>query len=183
MRDLSASPSIGSRGPENPPRLFRSPGLLSDAVRRLSVAATDREVETSDTKKTEDMNSILRIMSNLYSFSNQKARKFSENSRPSDDVPNSFSLLPTRRSTVFIRDASSTIGLDIPSAAQYVYPTTNPRNWCAKNAEIARHNGRFYHQRIFTMLQVMLLDGPENEEGEKDKMELTPLVMKLMEKL
>ncbi|KAH8096852.1 hypothetical protein BXZ70DRAFT_944805 [Cristinia sonorae] len=183
MRDLSASPSIGSRGPDAPPRLFRSPGLLTDAVRRLSLAANDRDVDYPDTKKTEDANSILRIMSNLYSFSHQKVRKFSENSRPSEDVPNNYSLLPTRRSTVFIKDASSVLGLDIESAAEYVFPATHPHDWCARNAEIARHTGRIYHQRIFTMLQVMILDGTSKEDGEKERPELTPLMMKVVEKL
>lgn len=182
MRDLSASPSIGSRGPDTAPRLFRSPALLSDAVRRLSLAASDREVEIADTKKAEDANSILQIMSNLYSFSHQKARKFSENSRPTEDVPGNYSLLPTRRSTVYIKDASPIVGLDIASAKEYVYPTTHPHNWCARNAEIARRSGRVYHQRIFTMLQVIILERLNKDEG-KERMELTPLAIKVMEKM
>ncbi|THH17187.1 hypothetical protein EUX98_g9174 [Antrodiella citrinella] len=183
MRDLSASPSIGSRGPDQAPRLFRSPALLSDAVRRLSLAASDRDIDLPETKRTEDAHSILRIMSNLYSFSHQRVRKFSENSRPSEDVPTNYSLLPTRRSTVFIRDASAILGLDIASAAQYVFPSTHPRNWCATNAEIARHAGRVYHQRVFTMLQVMILDSANQGADEKERLELTPLLMKLVEKL
>ncbi|TCD66873.1 hypothetical protein EIP91_000771 [Steccherinum ochraceum] len=184
MRDLSASPSIGSHGPDSAPRLFRSPVLLSDAVRRLSLAANDREVDAPDAKRTEDATSILRIMSNLYSFSHQKPRKYSENSRPPEDVQSTnYSLLPQRGRTVTFKNAAPIIGLDIHSAAQYVFPSTNPRDWCRENAEISRRNGRVYHQRIFTMLQVMVLDGAHTDEDDKDRLDVTPLMTKVVEKL
>ncbi|KAI0794847.1 hypothetical protein C8Q75DRAFT_847958 [Abortiporus biennis] len=185
VREVSASPSIGSRGPDTGPRLFRSPSLLSDALHRLSLAANDRVVPTLGEKRTEDVNSILRIMSNLFTFSHTKVRKFSEQSKQVEELPLTYSLLPTRRSSVFINDTSAFIGLDVDAAGSYVYPATNPSDWCKVNSGIARTHGRVDHERIFTMMQVMLL------EGQKSALPLemasthtfTPLMMRFIEKM
>ncbi|CAL1710706.1 unnamed protein product [Somion occarium] len=183
-RDLSMSPSIGSRGPDNAPHIFRSPVLLSDAIRRLSLAAQDRDSSYSDHRRVEDTNSILRIMTNLYTFSHPKTRKFSEQSRPQEDAPTPYSLLPTRRSLVYIRDASAYIGIDIAAAGEYVYAMTHPLDWCKKNAEIAKARGRVDHERLFTMLHVLIVDARNEGEGVPTAFGIySPLMFKLLEKM
>lgn len=186
-RDISASPSLGSQA-ERAPRLFWSPILLSDAMRRLALAANDREVEALDTKRTENAHSILRIMSNLFTFSHprQKVRRVSEHSKPSEGTPNDYSVLPTRRSTVYIKDASFLCGIDLDVARAYVFPSTDTVSACKKNIEIARLHGRIDHERIFNMLQVLVLDiqkgGEEAGVGSLYNIR-NPLTVTIMEKL
>lgn len=158
MRELSLSPSIGSRGPDSGPRPFRSPGVLSEAMRHLALASNDRDVAPIESTRTEDANSILRIMSDLFSFSLPKGRKFSDQSRQREDAPNNFSLQTTTRSTVLIKDTSSYLGIDVAAAAEYKYTLTNPLDWCKVNGEIAKRHDRVDHERIFSMLQVILVN-------------------------
>ncbi len=127
-------------------------------MRRLALAAHDREVDSLDLKRAEDAHSILRIMTNLFSFSPQKFRRISEHSRPVEEFPNKYSLLPTRRSTVFIKDASPYVGIDIRAAKEYKFPSTDPTASCKSNAETARLLGRLDHERVFNLLEVIMMD-------------------------
>ncbi|OBZ77972.1 putative RWD, RING finger and WD repeat-containing protein C11E3.05 [Grifola frondosa] len=138
LREISVSPSIASRAPDARTHLLNSPALLSEAVHDLAVAAQDRDVQQLESK-TEDAN-ILRIMANLFTFLQQKPRRVSEHSRPLEDIPASY-LLPTRRSTVFIKDVSS-----------------------LENARLARMLGRTHHERIFKMLQTLFVHSEASHE-------------------
>ncbi|KAI0952525.1 hypothetical protein AcV7_008300 [Taiwanofungus camphoratus] len=153
LRDISVSPSIASRGTDSAPRLFQSPALLSDAVRQLGYAAHDREVESVE-RTTEDANNILRIMTNLLTFSQQKPKRTSEHSRPYESIPASYSLRPTR-STVLIRDLSTLVGADIIAAREYVLDAHDPAEMCRRNADTARLRGRMDHERIFKLLETV----------------------------
>ncbi|EKM55335.1 uncharacterized protein PHACADRAFT_255888 [Phanerochaete carnosa HHB-10118-sp] len=159
-REISTSPSPAPQG-EATPRLFWSPVLLSDAMRRLALAANDREVESVDMKRAENAHSILRIMSNLFTFSgqpSQKVRRVSEYSKPSEDTPNNYSLLPNRRSTVYIKDVSILCGIDVVVARDYVFPFPDAVSACKTNIETARFYGRLDHERLFGIFQVLAGD-------------------------
>ena len=183
VRELSKSPSLGSRGREpTPTRLFHSPILLSDAVRRLAMAARDRDVTSfGDIKSTDDVNSISRIMSNIYSY--PTTRRFSDSSRPSEERADAMSLLPTRRSMVYIRDSSAYIGIDMAAAGSYVYTMTNPLDWCRKNAEIAKLHGRSDHERFFSMLHVLIADSRKRDGVLTTFGSFSPLMFKVFEKM
>ncbi|KAH0828570.1 hypothetical protein J3R83DRAFT_2840 [Lanmaoa asiatica] len=102
---LSSSPVAAPRSPHSS-RLFQSPALLSDAVRRLGLAATDQRAEV-DSRRPGDSEHTLRIMTNLLTFSQQRARwdfTFETQDNPvTNDQGSNVSMIPTRRSTVFIR--------------------------------------------------------------------------------
>lgn len=135
------------------PSLFRSPALLSDAISQLNRAANDRAT-TYSPRRPEDNTNILRIMTNLLTFSERKQRRSSEHTKPVDDM--SYSLLPTRRSTVLIKDASSILSLDRQVASEYILDISIPRETCQKNASLARKRGRFDHERVFKLLKIFV---------------------------
>jgi WD repeat-containing protein 59 len=187
VQDLTTtSPSVGTRS-DPTPRLFWSPILLSDAMRKLAIAANDREVESVDFRRAEDAHSILRIMSNLFSFSHQKTRRVSDQSRPSlEETSNNYALLPTRRSTVFIKDASAFVGFDVRAAHEYIFPAAEPADACKKNIEIARFHGRIDHERVFRMLEVFVLEHGKAESaalGLSHHGLCNPLIATMVEKL
>lgn len=158
-------------------------------MRRLALAANDRDVEALDLKRTENAHSILRIMSNLFTFPHpaQKVRRVSEHSRPSEDTSNNYALLPTRRSTVYIKDASALCGIDIAVARDYVWPSTEPVLACKRNVEIARIHGRLDHERLFSLFQVLVVDIQKSGAGPADASTLysirNPLTVTMLEKL
>ncbi|GJE87139.1 hypothetical protein PsYK624_032220 [Phanerochaete sordida] len=159
-------------------------------MRRLAVAANDREVESVDMKRAENANSILRIMSNLFTFSGppvQKMRRVSEHSKPSEDAANNYSLLPNRRSTVYIKDASTLCGIDIAVARDYVFPSDDAVAACRTNVEIAKFHGRLDHERLFGIFQVLAGDIQKPGVGPSDQNSLytarNPLTVTMMEKL
>lgn len=152
LRDISVSPAKTSRAPDTVPRLFQSPALLSDAVRRLGLAATDRVLKPVDPKRAEDGDNILRIMTNLLTFSQQKIRRDSESSKPLDDIPASYSLLPTRRSTVFIANTTHFAGADKKVAVEYIFQSDTLAAVCETNSLIAKEHGRYDHERVFRTL-------------------------------
>lgn len=173
-RDISASPSPGAHS-ETTPRLFWSPILLSDAMRRLAVAANDREVESVDMRRAENAHSILRIMSNLFTFSSQpgqvgqKVRRVSEHSKPSEDASNIYSPLPNRRSTVYIKDTSILCAIDVAVARDYVFPSSDLVAACKTNAGLAKFHGRLDHERFFGILQVLAGDTQKSGMGHGDR--------------
>ena len=161
----SANPSQNSlQDPETGPRLFQSPALISDAVRRLGLAATDRLVKPSGTRRTGDGNNIPRII-NLLTFSQQKLRRESE-SKTLGDIPRNFSLLPTRRSTVLITNTTNIAGADRKVAVDYVFQSDSLADVCEKNALVAREHGRYDHERVFRTLGTLF---PSSREDGTDR--------------
>ena len=152
IHEVSASPSL--RPQETAPRLFRPPASLSDAINHLTVASNDR-VPSNTSRRTEDAANILRIMTNLFTFSQGKHRQVSERSEPADDdVP--YALLPMRRSTVFIKPAASIGHPDRTIASQYRMDMTKPGESCRANASVAKQHGRYDHERIFKTLEILI---------------------------
>ena len=153
LHEMSASPSL--RAQESAPRIFRAPASLSDAINHLTVASNDR-VPSNTSRRTEDAANILRIMTNLLTFSQGKRRRVSERSQPAnDDVP--YALLPTRRrSTVLIKPAASIGHPDRIIASQYQVDTTKPGESCRANALIAKRYGRYDHERVFKTLEILI---------------------------
>ncbi|EGN97137.1 hypothetical protein SERLA73DRAFT_57400 [Serpula lacrymans var. lacrymans S7.3] len=155
LREIStSSAAAATHSPETVPRFFQSPALLADAVRRLGLAATDRMVDLADPKRAEDGDNILRIMTNLLTFSQQKVRRESE-SNSLDDIPASYSLIPMRRSTIFIKYPSDITNANRTVAAEYIFESQNLANLCETNAHIAKVNGQLHHERVFKTLQAL----------------------------
>lgn len=159
-------------------------------MRRLALAANDREIDFTDMKRADNAHSILRIMSNLFTFSdqpNQKIRRVSEHSKPSEEASNNYSLLPNRRSTVYIKDASTLCGTDVAVARDYVFPSSNAVSTCKRNVEIAKFHGRLDHERLFGIFQVLASDIQKPGVGASDANSLytiqNPLTVNMMEKL
>ncbi|KAI9464767.1 hypothetical protein F5148DRAFT_1276407 [Russula earlei] len=133
------------------PRLFQSPALISDAVRRLALASSDSRVSSGDTQHGRDGDNILHVITNLLLSSRLKQKRPSEQSRPLDDIPANYSLLPTHAMTVFVRDAASITDLGQELAGEYVLDAPTPSEACNKNAEVARRHGRRDHEDFFRM--------------------------------
>jgi hypothetical protein len=161
LHDISVSPVDTSRRAETVPRLFQSPALLSDAVRRLGLAAGDRVFSTVDLRRVDDGENILRIMTNLLTFSEQKLRRDAE-SKPLGDISYSYSLLPSH-STVFISKTTDTAGADRKVASEYIFESNNLAAMCERNAFVANKYGRHDHQRIFNMLRSLFSSSPTRD--------------------
>jgi len=151
LHTIPVSPTHSSTSTDPVPRLFQSPALLSDAVRRLQLAATDRLLPIIDPKVVDDRENILRIMTNLLTFSQQKLRRDSESLKPLSDIPSNYSLLPSR-STVLISKTTDIAGADRKVAQEYIFDSTNLAAVCEKNAITAMGHGRYDHQRVFRIL-------------------------------
>lgn len=164
MHELSVSPSIPQRPVEGLPRLFQSPALLSDAVRRLTVASHDHQVVSPDSHRTGDEgDSILNIMTNLLTFSRLKQRRASEQSRIFDDIPASYSLLPPQVITVHLRNAPPVVGACRDAAHEYIFDGKELLDMCDFNEGVARKYERWDHERFFKMMKIFL---PESRQGE-----------------
>lgn len=155
IHELTSSPSA-PHAADSIPRLFQSPALISDAVRRLALASRDARVSSGDLQRGEDGDNILHIMTNLLLFSRLKQRRPSEQSRPLDDIPANYSLLPTHAMTVFVRDGASVIDLGQELAGEYIFDAITPSEACNKNAEVARKHGRRDHEDLFVSLGLLL---------------------------
>jgi hypothetical protein len=168
LRGLSDSPATPSSDPpqttEVAPRMFQSPSLISDAVRRLGLSATDRQAKASDQRKPEDGNHILRLMTNLLTFSQHKVRRDSE-TKPLGDILKSYALLAPRRSTVFIASTTDIAGSDKKMAVQYIFQSNSLVDVCDKNAHVAQKHGRYDHERVFSTLRTLF---PTTEQEQVD---------------
>lgn len=153
--ELASSPVTPSRPPHSS-RLFQSPALLSDAVRRLGLAATDQRPET-DSRRPGDSEHTLRIMTNLLTFSQQRAQwdiSFeTKDSNVTNDQGSNVSMIPTRRSTVFIRLSTDISLARRKVAAVYIFQASTLEDLCRFNASVAREHGQFAHERMFRTLQ------------------------------
>jgi hypothetical protein len=155
LHELTASPST-SHPTESIPRLFQSPALIADAVKRLALASRDSRKSSGEAQRREDGDNILHIMTNLLLFSRLKQRRPSEQSRPLDDIPANYSLLPTHAVTVFVRDGASITDLGQELAGEYILDASTPSEACNKNAEIARKHSRPDHEDFFMSLGLIL---------------------------
>lgn len=153
MREISVSPSVATRRTDAASRQLRSPFVLSDAVHRLAHAAQDRDAESVETRQAEDAHNVLRIVADLFTFSQQKPRRLSEHSRQFEDK-GKYSLLPTR-STVYIKNTSGLVGIDVGAARDYSLAVNIPSNFCRINAQIAKKRGRADHERVFRLLEAV----------------------------
>ncbi|KAF7294510.1 WD-REPEATS-REGION domain-containing protein [Mycena kentingensis (nom. inval.)] len=151
--------SVDLTSEPEPLKRFRSPALIADAVRRLTLVATDRVVKPLESRHPQPGDQLQRIMTNLLTFSdNASHRRESETSRQrGEDAFHSsrFQNAPLRRSTVFITSTSHISGADRKVAEAYVFQADSLAILCQRNAEIAKIHGRVDHERIFKILQAL----------------------------
>ncbi len=125
-------------------------------MKRLALASRDSRKSSGEAQRREGGDNILHVMTNLLLFSRLKQRRPSEQSRPLDDIPANYSLLPTHAVTVFVRDGASITDLGQELAGEYVLDTSTPSEACNKNAEIARKHNRQDHEDFFVSLGLLL---------------------------
>ncbi|KAJ7690925.1 hypothetical protein B0H14DRAFT_3906345 [Mycena olivaceomarginata] len=123
-------------------------------------AATNRVVKPLDPRRPQDGDHILRIMTNLLTFSHDTSQHHrdweSSRLRGEDTVPsNSFAYPAQRRSTVFIANTTYISSGDRKVATGYVFEAETLAMVCQKNAEVAREHGRYDHERVFKILQAL----------------------------
>ncbi|KAF7308677.1 WD-REPEATS-REGION domain-containing protein [Mycena chlorophos] len=143
---------------QTPIRQFQSPALIADAVRRLTLAATDRVAKPLDPRQPQQGRDMERLMTNLLTFSYDSQRRESETSRQrgqdalrNDRLSSSYS----RSSQVFIANTSAVAGADRTVASGYIFQADTLAILCSRNAETARLHARVDHERIFRTLQAL----------------------------
>lgn len=141
---------------------FQSPALVSDAVRRLGLAATDRIVRPIDPNQPEAGLDILRAMTNLLTVPQQKVRRDSD-SKHSAVVRKNYAMLQARRSMIFFTSTRNIAGADKTVVDDYVFMADSLAGVCERNAEVARRHGRYDHERVFKTLRT-LFKNPEDEK-------------------
>ncbi|KAJ3493225.1 hypothetical protein NMY22_g20237 [Coprinellus aureogranulatus] len=157
-----SSPALDYAQQQQQSRLFQSPALVSDALRRLSAAARDRHALPFDSRKHESDLNILRTMTNLLTVSRQKVRRDSVTS----GVSRNYSLLPTRRSNVFMMDTMNLAGPDRLVAVDYVFMGASLIEVCERNARVAKERGRWDHERVFRTVQALFRVPEKREDGQ-----------------
>ncbi|KAF9218601.1 hypothetical protein BS17DRAFT_741950 [Gyrodon lividus] len=154
--EVPDSPATTSRSPQAS-RFFQSPALLSDAVRRLGLAATDQRSDIMGSQRPGDSENTLRIMTNLLTFSQQRVQRDSafesKDNTGTNNLNNSVAMIPTRRSTVLIKVPSDISFARRKVAAAYIFQAGTLAELCEANAKIAREHGHFAHERVFRTLQ------------------------------
>ncbi|KAF8528467.1 hypothetical protein BU17DRAFT_80840 [Hysterangium stoloniferum] len=132
----------------------RSSGGLSDALRRLTTAARDRD-STSPAVNNADED-LFRTLESLALCNNNEQ----------GDVEPVFKtpqvIKPRSTSRIVIRDVSTITGIDQTVAEEYAVFASEPGSYCKHNAEIAQAFGRTDHERIFKTLQALLGDKRRN---------------------
>ncbi|KAL0575974.1 hypothetical protein V5O48_006008 [Marasmius crinis-equi] len=121
---------------ESGPRMYQSPSLVMEAVRRLSFAASDRPLKTEARR------------SDSSEHAGGDASQYPPN-------PNGF-VVPSRRSTVLISNTMSLGGSDRAVAGDYVFHASQIPILCDQNAGFANLHGRYDHERIFRTLGALL---------------------------
>lgn len=148
-----ASPVTNSRSPQPSRDVCQPPSLLSDAVRRLGIAAVDHRPDTLDYRLSDESNHTMRVMTNLLTFSQPKHRHPSDPQAASDDFPNTANGFSTRCSTVYIQLPSDISFSQRLVAAEYIFEAPSITSLCATNANVARMHGQLAHERVFRTLQ------------------------------
>ncbi|KAF5337912.1 hypothetical protein D9758_013131 [Tetrapyrgos nigripes] len=154
-KNSEPSPVVGD---EPIPRLFQSPSLVNEAIRRLSQAASDRPPKPVDNKRPESGDHISRIMTNLLTFPHHRLRRESESVR-SENANNQMAMVAPRRSTVAISNTTTITGGDRRVAVDYVFISHDILSLCAMNASVATSHGRYDHERLFKALGALLGTG------------------------
>lgn len=150
--------------PHHPlPSYFQSPALVSDAVRRLGLAATDRDVRPIDPAQPEAGLDILRAMTNLFTVPQQK-RHDSESKQPSSVARKHLAIMQARRSMIFVTSTANIGGADKTLVNDYIFSAASLVDVCEANAEAARRHGRYDHERIFKTLRTLFKE-PGKESG------------------
>lgn len=134
--------------------MFQSPSLISDAVRRLGLSAIDRQAKPVDPRRLGDRNNILRIMTNLLTFSQHKSAKDAE-TKPLGDLLKIYALQAPRQNSVFLGTSRIIAGGDRKVAVDYIFESSSLADVCGKNAVAARNHGRYDHERVFRTLQAL----------------------------
>ena len=146
---------------------LRSPSLVSDAVRRLGLAAADRIVAPIETNSN-----ILRAMTNLLTAPQLKTRRDSETTmHSSDDLPKNYAVFPSRRSIVFSTSTNNITGADKKVAVDYVFTVRSGSlaDVCEVNAVAARDHGRYDHERVFRTLKMLFREWDRADNNDKSK--------------
>ncbi|KAG7093686.1 hypothetical protein E1B28_007344 [Marasmius oreades] len=134
------------------PRMFQSPSLVSEAIRRLSSAASDRMIKT-ESRRSYSSEHVTRMMTTLFTIP-RHTNNVKESSQYSPN-PNSY-VMPSRRSTVMISNTVSIAGSDKTVAEDYIFHAPEIPAMCDQNAGFAECHGRYDHERIFRMLGALL---------------------------
>ncbi|KAL0958954.1 hypothetical protein HGRIS_014266 [Hohenbuehelia grisea] len=162
------------------PRLFQSPALVSDALRRLGQAATDRNVKLNSLRRTEEgAVDILRITTNLLTYSREK-HIGEPGSTAIGDVSRNHVPSLSRRSMIFIDNIKSIAGPDRKVAMQYRFTADTLPELCADNAKAARAFGRYDHERIFMTLRSVITTLASSEPFTSQKGSLSYQIVKLI---
>lgn len=128
---------------------------MADAVRRLSLAATDRSVQVVDPRHHEMGMSIVRAVTNLLTLPQPKAQQA--------DLKMNPPFTPSRR-TVFLLSTTDLAGADKTVAEDYIFTADSLREVCEKNADAAKARGRFDHERAFRTLRT-LFRAPQKDKN------------------
>ena len=148
------------RSDETEDKTYQPPSLLSDAVRRLSLAALDR-LQKAESRRSADAEHMFRTMTNLLTFSqNRFSRDSRSNSNSIGDAPpKGYSLVAPRRCTVFITHTSiiDATQADKRVAVGYIFqgPHISLADVCIQNATVAGECGRYDHERVFLILAAL----------------------------
>ncbi|KAK1232910.1 hypothetical protein PQX77_003923 [Marasmius sp. AFHP31] len=163
----STSPAKTSQGlPEEKnddagPRMYQSPALVLEAVRRLSSAASDRPLK-AEIRRSDSSEHVTRLMTTLLTISRHRPPGAMESSQYSPN-PNGF-VVPSRRSTVLISRTASRTGSDKTVAGDYIFQASTISDVCNRNADFARSHARFDHERIFRTLGALLKTWTQAED-------------------
>jgi hypothetical protein len=125
------------------PCLVQSPALLFDAVRRLEMASVDCPDCPTETRSDHDGGNILRIMTNLLTFSQLTRGPF----KLSGDMPPNYSLLPSARSTVFVSKSTDITESNKKAASAYVYSSADVATICQTDTNSVRTHGQYEQER------------------------------------
>ena len=141
--------------------------MLSDAVRRLALAATDQRPEV-ELRRPGDSEHTLRIMTNLLAWSQRRVqRDFTSetDNAVTNDQGSNISMIPTRLSTVFIRVPTDISLARRKVAAAYIFHAGTLEDLCRFNANVAREHGQFSHERMFATLRSLFPAHTATQDG------------------
>ncbi|KAH8828328.1 vacuolar membrane protein [Flagelloscypha sp. PMI_526] len=173
LRNLSNSPASHSQEEMQPLKAAsrtvraQAPALLSDAMRLLSLAQPERTLGIKRQVASQNT-TFFGTMTNLFTYSSSPAYMVGSDTLAERDNMDSRdtnpSLVPSRRSTVYLTNTISLIGPDRTVAVDYMFSHTSIHILCEMNAEVAQRYGRFDHERIFKTLAPILNNGSHGTE-------------------
>ncbi|KAJ3564713.1 hypothetical protein NP233_g8108 [Leucocoprinus birnbaumii] len=143
-------------------RLISTPALLSDAVRRLTLAAVDRSYAPDPrSQKGEEMG---RMMTDLLTLSQYRPSADSiaggggesAQQRSTQSANNQVTVIQLRRSMMYASNVNWLDGPDKKVAAGYVFEADTLAGVCVKNANVARDCRRYDHERVWKTLEALL---------------------------